>query len=216
MLYLADPTRLSSIAVIYLKNRTSRGWSKTDHYPDEPLIPEDEKERFRDRILPILASSHGPARMQLLQMIQRILHFDFPGKWPNFMDVTLRLLHANDPPSVLAGLQCLLVTCRAFRFKGAQDNGRAEFDKVVEASFPRLLQICNELVNQESDEAGEMLHIALKAYKHATWVRFYTRSRYRPLSFLLNLPPNGFPLLSSSSRASYANTRSTLAGAPSF
>jgi hypothetical protein len=26
-------------------------------------------------------------------------------------------------------------------------------------------------VNQESDEAGEMLHLALKAYKHATWVR---------------------------------------------
>ncbi|RYP17478.1 hypothetical protein DL767_010017 [Monosporascus sp. MG133] len=163
-----DSVRLST--VIYLKNRTSRGWAKTDHYPDEPLINEEEKQRFRDRILPILASSHGAARPQILQMIQRILHFDFPGKWPNFMDVTLRLLHANDPPSVLAGLQCLLVTCRAFRFKGTQDTGRAEFDKVVEASFPRMLQICNELVNQESDEAGEMLHIALKAYKHATWL----------------------------------------------
>lgn len=103
-------------------------------------------------------------------MIQRILHFDFPGKWPNFMDVTLRLLHANDTSSVLAGLQCLLVTCRAYRFRGNQDGGRVEFDKIVEASFPRLLQICNELVQQESDEAAEMLHIALKAYKHATWV----------------------------------------------
>ncbi|KAK7754581.1 Nonsense-mediated mRNA decay protein 5 [Diatrype stigma] len=170
-----DSVRLST--VIYLKNRTSKGWSKSDHYPDEHLIPEDEKERFRDRILPILASSYGPARQQLLQMIQRILHFDFPGKWPGFMDVTLRLLHANDPTSVLAGLQCLLVTCRAFRFKGAQDSGRVEFDKVVEASFPRLLQICNELVNQESDEAGEMLHIALKAYKHATWLELQSYLR---------------------------------------
>lgn len=103
-------------------------------------------------------------------MIQRILHFDFPGKWPSFMDVTLQLLHANNPPSVLAGLQCLLVTCRAYRFKGSQDGSRDEFDKIVEASFPRLLEVCNELVNQESEEAGEMLHIALKAYKHATWV----------------------------------------------
>jgi hypothetical protein len=33
-----------------------------------------------------------------------------------------------------------------------------------------MLSICNELVNQESDEAGEMLHLALKAYKHASWV----------------------------------------------
>jgi importin-7 len=118
-----------------------------------------------------LAASHGPVRQQLLQMIQRILHFDFPGKWPSFLDVTLQLLHANNAPSVLAGLQCLLVTCRAYRFKGSQDGSRNEFDKIVEASFPRLLEVCNELVNQESEEAGEMLHIALKAYKHATWVR---------------------------------------------
>ncbi|KAI1407806.1 ARM repeat-containing protein [Hypoxylon sp. FL1857] len=163
-----DAVRLST--VIYLKNRTNRGWSKSDHYPDEPLIAEDEKQRFRDRILPILAASRGPVRQQLLQLIQRILHFDFPGKWPTFMDVTLQLLHANDASSVLAGLQCLLVTCRAYRFKGPQDSSRAEFDKIVEASFPRLQQVCNELVNQESDEAGEMLHIALKAYKHATWL----------------------------------------------
>ncbi|KAI5867654.1 ARM repeat-containing protein [Durotheca rogersii] len=163
-----DAVRLST--VIYLKNRTNRGWSRSDHYPDDPLIAEDEKQRFRDRILPILAASRGPVRQQLLQLIQRILHFDFPGKWPSFMDVTLQLLHSNDAPSVLAGLQCLLVTCRAYRFKGAQDNSRAEFDKIIEASFPRLQQICNELVNQQSDEAGEMLHIALKAYKHATWL----------------------------------------------
>ncbi|KAI1449000.1 hypothetical protein ABKA04_007301 [Annulohypoxylon sp. FPYF3050] len=163
-----DSVRLST--VIYLKNRTNRGWSKSDHYPDETLIEEDEKQRFRDRILPILAASRGPVRQQLLQLIQRILHFDFPGKWPTFMDVTLQLLHANDAPSVLAGLQCLLVTCRAYRFKGPQDSSRSEFDKIVEASFPRLQQVCNELVNQESDEAGEMLHIALKAYKHATWL----------------------------------------------
>ncbi|CAJ2503522.1 Uu.00g109160.m01.CDS01 [Anthostomella pinea] len=167
-----DSVRLST--TIYLKNRTNRGWAKTDHYPDETLIEENEKQRFRDRILPILAASRGPVRQQLLQLIQRILHFDFPGKWPTFMDVTLQLLHSNDAPSVLAGLQCLLVTCRAYRFKGAQDGGRVEFDKIVEASFPRLLQVCNELVNQESDEAGEMLHIALKAYKHATWLELST------------------------------------------
>ncbi|KAI4864835.1 ARM repeat-containing protein [Hypoxylon rubiginosum] len=170
-----DSVRLST--VIYLKNRTNRGWAKTDHFPDEPLIAEDEKQRFRDRILPILAGSRGPVRQQLLQLIQRILHFDFPGKWPSFMDVTLQLLHSNDAPSVLAGLQCLLVTCRAYRFKGSQDTSRAEFDKIIEHSFPRLQQVCNELVNQESDEAGEMLHIALKAYKHATWLELSTYLR---------------------------------------
>jgi hypothetical protein len=86
------------------------------------------------------------------------------------MDFTLELLNTNDPGSVLAGLQCLLAICRAFRYKSVESQDRQHFDKIVEASFPRLLVICNELVNQESDEAGEMLHLALKAYKHATWL----------------------------------------------
>lgn len=175
-----ESVRLST--VIYLKNRTNRGWAKTDHYPDEITINDDEKARFRDRILPILAASQGAVRQQLLQTIQRILHFDFPDKWPDFMDVTLRLLHANDPLSVLAGLQCLLVTCRAYRFKGTQEDSRVQFDKIIEASFPRLLEVCNELVTQESDEAGEMLHIALKAYKHATWLELSSFLKQQPVN----------------------------------
>lgn len=89
------------------------------------------------------------------------------------MDFTLELLNTNSPGSVLAGLQCLLAICRAFRYKSTDSDDRQHFDKIVEASFPRLLAICNELVNQESDEAGEMLHLALKAYKHATWVWWF-------------------------------------------
>ncbi|KAK6857042.1 Importin-beta domain-containing protein [Apiospora arundinis] len=156
-----ESIRLST--VIYLKNRTNRGWSKSDHYPDEVVLNEDEKARFRDRILPILASSQGPIRQQLLQTIQRILHFDFPGKWPNFMDVTLRLLHAND-------------ALAAWRVAGPSST------KSSRRASPRLLEICNELINQESNEAGEMLHIALKAYKHATWLELSSFLKQQPVN----------------------------------
>lgn len=94
------------------------------------------------------------------------------------MDFTIQLLNTNDPLSVLAGLQCLLAICRAYRFKAGDGENRTHFDKIIEASFPRLLAVSTELVAQESEEAGEMLHIALKAYKHATWV-----SREAPLGF---------------------------------
>ena len=140
------------------------------------MIPDDEKARFRERLLPILASSQNLVRHQLVPILQRILHFDFPERWPSFMDYALQLLNTNDPRSVLAGLQCLLAVCRAYRFKASDSDSRAHFDKIIEASFPRLLVICNELVNQEGDEAGEMLHIALKCYKHATWVGFPGRA----------------------------------------
>lgn len=84
------------------------------------------------------------------------------------MDITVQLLNTNDPTSVMAGLQCLLAICRVFRFKSGEN--RADFDKIVEATFPRLLVIGQGLVNEKSEEAGEMLHIVLKAYKHATFV----------------------------------------------
>lgn len=136
-------------------------------------MDEDAKARFRDRLLPILASSETLVRHQLVPILQRVLHHDFPEKWPTFMDYTVQLLNTNNAPSVLAGLQCLLAICRSFRYKMSDTDHRAQFEKIVEVSFPRLLAVCDELVNQDSEEAGEMLHIALKAYKHTAWVSFY-------------------------------------------
>jgi len=99
------------------------------------------------------------------------------------MDYTVQLLNTNEPPSVLAGLQCLLAICRAYRFKTNDGESRAHFDKIIEASFPRLLAICEELVNQQSEEAGEMLHIALKSYKHATWLELSDFLRQGPVNY---------------------------------
>lgn len=159
--------------MIYLKNRVNRAWgAHAEGLIEVKPIPEEEKARVRDRLLPILASTHGLVRHQLVPILQRILHWDFPNKWPSFMDFTIQLLNTNDPSSVLAGIQCLLAICRAYRYKASDSDIRGQFEKIMDASFPRLLVVCQELVNQESDEAGEMLHMALKAYKHATWVRY--------------------------------------------
>ena len=125
---------------------------------------------MKERLLPILANSQSRIRGQLVPIIQRIIHFDFPERWPSFLDYTIQLLITNAPASVLAGVQCLLAICRAYRFKANDSEARVHFDSIIVSTFPRVLEICNELVNQESEEAGEMLHIALKAYKHATWV----------------------------------------------
>lgn len=171
-------------AVIYIKHRVNRAWTQTEQFAGEYIIPEDEKARVRDRLVPILAASEGGVRQQLIPVLQRILQCDFPAQWPRFMDFTSELLNTNSPSSVLAGLQCLLAICRAFRYKSHDNQDRAQFDLIVENSFPRLLAICSELVNQESDDAGEMLHLALKSYKHATWVSYAAPGRwiYRELS----------------------------------
>lgn len=109
-----------------------------------------------------------------MPILQKILHYDFPDKWPAFIPITVQLLNTNDASSIFAGLQCLLAICRVFRFKSGEN--RTDFDKIVEATFPRLLTIGQGLVNETSEDAGEMLHIVLKAYKHATFVRPLARS----------------------------------------
>lgn len=48
-------------------------------------------------------------------------------------------------------------------------DNRGDFDAIVEATFPQLLNIGNSLVNETSLEAGEMLRTVLKAYKHAIY-----------------------------------------------
>lgn len=85
------------------------------------------------------------------------------------MDVTLQLLNTNDANSVFAGLHCMLAICRMYRFKGGET--RAEFNQIVEASFPQVLAIATRLADETSPETWEMLHIIMKAYKHAIYVR---------------------------------------------
>ncbi|KAI9047042.1 hypothetical protein LZ554_009116 [Drepanopeziza brunnea f. sp. 'monogermtubi'] len=152
--------------VVYLKNRVTRGWDSASDAQNKP-IAEDEKERFRQRLLPVLASSQSQIRSQLVPILQKILHYDFPAKWPSFVDITVSLLNTNDAASLFAGLQCLLAICRVYRFKAGENRG--DFDKVIQLTFPRLLVIGQGLVNETSEEAGEMLHVVLKAFKHATF-----------------------------------------------
>ena len=155
-------------AVVYLKNRVNRAWQPSDESAQIKQIPEVEKLDLRNRLLPILASSPPQVRTQLIPILQKILSFDFPAKWPNFLDITMQLLNTNDANSVFAGLHCMLAICRMYRFKGAETRG--DFNQIVEASFPQLLGIAIRLVEETSIEAWEMLHIIMKAYKHAIYV----------------------------------------------
>ncbi|KAG9245341.1 nonsense-mediated mRNA decay protein-like protein [Calycina marina] len=167
-----DQVRIST--VLYLKNRVTRAWHPSVDSAITP-ISDDEKARFRARLLPVLAASQPRVRHQLVPILQKILHHDFPEKWPGFIEITVQLLNTNDASSIFAGLQCLLAICRVYRFKSGEI--RNDFDKIVEATFPRLLAIGQGLVAEMSEDAGEMLHVVLKAYKHATFFDLATSLR---------------------------------------
>lgn len=172
---LSKPNVNVGTAVVYLKNRVTRAWQPSEDAASHKQIPEDEKLDLRNRLLPILASSPPPIRNQLIPILQKILSYDFPGKWPNFLDITLQLLNTNDANSVFAGLHCMLALSRMYRFKGGENRG--DFNQIVEASFPHLLAIATRLAEEISQEAWEMLHIIMKAYKHAIYVGLASERR---------------------------------------
>ncbi|KAH0344643.1 ARM repeat-containing protein, partial [Aureobasidium melanogenum] len=158
--------RLST--VVYLKNRITKGWAPIENEQSRfKAVPEGDKHVIRQRLVPILAASPPQIRAQLVATLQKILHYDFPEQWPDFLNITVNLLNQQDAGSVFAGLQCLLAICRVYRFKMGET--REDFDKIVEMTFPQLLAIANSLVNETSLEAGEMLRTVLKAYKHAIY-----------------------------------------------
>lgn len=154
-------------AVLYLKNRINRGWAPDEDNSNHKPIPEDERPALRERLIPSLANAPPNVRAQLVPILSKILQHDFPGKWPGFIEVTMQLLSTNDANSVFAGLQCLLSLCKVYRYKAGEK--RIDFDNIVEHSFPLLLNIGNRLVDEENLEAGEMLRVILKCYKHAVY-----------------------------------------------
>jgi hypothetical protein len=168
--------RLST--VVYLKNRVSKGWSPAEEYSQAVPIPEEEKASFRARLVPVLVASPPQVRQLLIPTLQKILAFDFPANWPDFLDITIQLLNAGDIQSVFAGVQCLLAICKIYRFKSGEN--RADFDKIVAMSFPQLLNIGNSLAGETSIEAGEILRTVLKVYKHAIYVSACSHTEDEP------------------------------------
>ncbi|RAL68633.1 hypothetical protein DID88_007346 [Monilinia fructigena] len=121
---------------VYLKNRVTRAWLPSETQP-KPMA-DDEKARFRDRLLPFIASSPAQIRQQLVPPLRYSPVYNVSWLYAAFFVSSLERIVQN-------------------------------FEAIVEATFPRLLTIGQGLVNEMSEEAGEMLHIVLKAYKHATF-----------------------------------------------
>ena len=80
----------------------------------------------------------------------------------------MQLLHTQDASSVFAGLQCMMAICKTYRFKAGETKD--EFNAIVQVSFDALLSIGRRLVGETSIEAGEMLRLVVKTYKHAIYV----------------------------------------------
>ena len=90
----------------------------------------------------------------------------------------MQLLNTHDANSVFAGLQCMMAICKTYRFKAGET--KEDFNSIVQLSFDTLLLIGQRLVGETSIEAGEMLRLVVKTYKHAIYVWRTTNLSCKP------------------------------------
>ncbi|KAK9371093.1 armadillo-type protein [Lipomyces kononenkoae] len=159
-------------AVVYLKNKVVKNW-EFDDFKNSTAIPEGEKPEFRERLIPAIISAPSQTRHHLISVLNKVIAYDYPEKWPEFLDHTLQLLHSQDVQHVYAGLVCLNEITKTYRWRNHEI--RISLDRVLELAFPVALQIANSLLAENSASAGDMMRLVMKSYRSAIWIELSPR-----------------------------------------
>ncbi|CAG8526480.1 11131_t:CDS:10 [Ambispora gerdemannii] len=151
-------------AAIYLKNRIRKSWNVDGETQSGGAIPisTNDREMFKRMILQILVNAQNVVRLQLLECLNKALTYDFPDNWPDYMNQVHSLVASNDPRVVYIGLLSLLQVVKVFQWK--TNELRGPLIGIIQTTFPAILQIAQNLVNEDSVDAAEMLRVVFKTY----------------------------------------------------
>ncbi|KAK9472166.1 armadillo-type protein [Dipodascopsis tothii] len=160
---LSQPTSSIQLsAAVYLKNKVIRNW-EYEEFNKSAAIAEEEKPAFRERLIPAIINCPAQLKPHMVAILNKVITYDYPEKWPTFLDHTAQLLQSQDIEYVHAGLACLNEITKAYRWKSRE--ARSALDRPIEVAFPLALQVGNSLLNENSPKAGEMMHLIMKCYR---------------------------------------------------
>ncbi|KAJ1696994.1 hypothetical protein LUZ63_005506 [Rhynchospora breviuscula] len=149
-------------ASIQLKNFVAKNWSPSE--PGEPQrILESDKAMLREHILGFIVQVPSLLRSQLGESIKTIVHSDYPEQWPSLLSWIKTNLEAQDQ-QIFGALFVLRILTRKYEFKS--DEERVPLHMVVEETFPRLLNIFNNLVQlpNPSIEVADLMKLICKIF----------------------------------------------------
>ncbi|XP_050214915.1 importin beta-like SAD2 isoform X2 [Mercurialis annua] len=148
------------VASIHFKNFIAKYWAPNE--PDEKLkILQSDKEMVRDHILLFVVQVPPLLRVQLGECIKTIVNSDYPEQWPHLLDwIKLNL----QDQQVYGALFVLRILSRKYEFKS--DEERAPVYRIVEETFPHLLNIFNRLVQiaNPSLEVADLIKLICKIF----------------------------------------------------
>ncbi|XP_022761681.1 importin beta-like SAD2 isoform X3 [Durio zibethinus] len=136
------------VASIHFKNFIAKNWASLD--PNEQQkISQSDKDMVRDHILVFVAQVPPLLRVQLGECLKTVIHADYPEQWPRLLDW---VKHNLQDQQVYGALFVLRILARKYEFKSEEE--RTPVHRIVEETFPHLLNIFNRLVQIEKPALG--------------------------------------------------------------
>ncbi|RDY03360.1 Importin beta-like SAD2 [Mucuna pruriens] len=133
------------VASIHFKNFIAKNWSPLDGMlfiiDAQQKISQSDKDVVRDHILVFVTQVPPLLRAQLGECLKTVIHSDYPEQWPRLLDW---VKHNLQDQQVYGALFVLRILSRKYEFKS--DEERVPVYRIVEETFPHLLNIFNRLV----------------------------------------------------------------------
>ncbi|KAI9080651.1 hypothetical protein K1719_037408 [Acacia pycnantha] len=148
------------VASIHFKNFIAKNWSPHDSESQQKILQSD-KDVVRDHILVFVTQVPPLLRVQLGECLKTIVHSDYPEQWPHLLDW---VKHNLQDQQVYGALFVLRILSRKYEFKS--DEERTPVYRIVEETFPHLLNIFNRLVQiaNPSLEVAELIKLICKIF----------------------------------------------------
>ncbi|CAN6580336.1 unnamed protein product [Malus baccata var. baccata] len=148
------------VGSIHFKNFIAKNWSPLD--PDvQQKISQSDKDVVRDHILVFVTQVPPLLRVQLGECLKTIIHADYPEQWPRLLGW---VKHNLQDQQVYGALFVLRILSRKYEFKS--DEERTPVYRIVEETFPALLNIFNRLVQipNPSLEVADLIKLICKIF----------------------------------------------------
>ncbi|CAN6552416.1 unnamed protein product [Malus baccata var. baccata] len=148
------------VGSIHFKNFIAKNWSPLDP-DDQQKISQSDKDVVRDHILVFVTQVPPLLRVQLGECLKTIIHADYPEQWPRLLDW---VKHNLQDQQVYGALFVLRILSRKYEFK--TDEERTPVYRIVEETFPPLLNIFNRLVQipNPSLEVADLIKLICKIF----------------------------------------------------
>ncbi|GFH09662.1 ARM repeat-containing protein [Haematococcus lacustris] len=160
------------VAAITFKRLVRRSWDPPASDTTTYRLPEDEKTLVKDNILESLIRAPHAAQVQLGEVFKTIVYNDFPANWPGLQAGLVQNLASQEPLRVHGGLYALRLVVRKYEMRDSKGEEADTQAALVNATFPVLLHIFQQLLASPALTPDVCLYIklVLKCFWSATYM----------------------------------------------